>query len=208
MRPPSPAEVVELLSFVGRQDPPFALFLTLAATTGARRGELLALRWSDVDIERGKISFQRSLLEGPDGPVVVPTKTRRGHRVALDHATLEALRGLHAVSSNAMDDRFLFASDRFGTRPWLPNFVTKRFIELREAAGLRHFRLHDLRHFMATHMLDLGVPVPIVAARLAHQRASTTLNAYAHAVLGGDEMAAELLWERVSRPWGAGEHSG
>jgi integrase len=53
--------------------------------------------------------------------------------------------------------------------------------------------LHDLRHFMATQMLDAGVPVPIVAARLAHARASTTLNVYAHAVPEGDRTAAELF---------------
>jgi integrase len=50
---------------------------------------------------------------------------------------------------------------------------------------------------MATEMLDAGVPVPIVAARLAHARASTTLNVYAHAVAGGDRLAAEALWQKV-----------
>ena len=79
----------------------------------------------------------------------------------------------------------------------MPNFVTKRFIDARCAAGLDHFRLHDLRHFMATQMLDAGVPVPIVAARLAHARASTTLNVYTHAVPGGDRRAAEMLRRRV-----------
>ena len=66
--------------------------------------------------------------------------------------------------------------------------MTKRFIDARLAAGLDHFRLHDLRHFMATQMLDEGVPVPIVAARLAHARASTTLNVYAHAVPVGTDV--------------------
>ena len=75
-------------------------------------------------------------------------------------------------------------------RPWSPNFVTKRFIRVRRAAGLSHFRLHDLRHFMATQMLDAGVPIPVVAARLCHARASTTLNVYAHAV------PAETGWPR------------
>ena len=86
-------------------------------------------------------------------------------------------------------DRFIFCYDEAGTRPWKPNYVTKRFIQFRKAAGLGHFRLHDLRHFMATQM-HVGVAVPIVAARLAHARASTTLNVYAHAVPGGDRHAA------------------
>ena len=68
---------------------------------------------------------------------------------------------------------------------------------MRRAAGLGHFRLHDLRHFMATQMLDAGVSIPIVAARLCHARASTILNVYAHAVPGGVRLAAEALWRKV-----------
>jgi integrase len=146
--------------------------------------------------------MQRSVVEGPEGPVLVPTKTRRSHRVALDPASVELLRThrermREENGEDAIDQRFVFCADRTGTRPWLPNFVTKQFIVARRAAGLGHFRLHDLRHFMATEMLDAGVPVPIVAARLAHARASTTLNVYAHAVPGGDHLAAEALWRRV-----------
>jgi integrase len=179
----------------------------LAATTGARRGQLLALRWVDVDLVGGNLSIQRSLVEGPDGPLLVPTKTRRSYRVALDAASLELLRRQHRMASAdggvaVLDKCFIFSSDEAGTRPWSPNFVTKRFIKVRRAAGLSHFRLHDLRHFMATQMLDAGVPIPIVAARLCHARASTTLNVYAHAVPGGDRLAAEALWRRVNEARG------
>ena len=201
MRPPTPAEVARLLESVA-DDPPLRLYLTLAATTGARRGQLLALRWADVDLAAGSLSMQRSVVEGPEGPVLVPTKTRRSHRVALDPSSLELLRTYRERVADeneegAFEQRFVFCADRTGTRPWLPNFVTKRFIVARRAAGLGHFRLHHLRHFMATEMLDAGVPVPIVAARLAHARASTTLNVYAHAVPGGVRLAAEALWRKV-----------
>lgn len=139
--------------------------------------------------------------------MIVPTKTRREHRVALDPSSAGALGTYRASGPADGTDGFVFASyGPSGSQPWRPNYVTKRFIELRQAAGLRHFRLHDLRHFMATEMLDAGVPVPIVAARLAHQRASTTLNVYAHAVPGGDQMVADVLWHRLA---GAGctDHS-
>jgi integrase len=63
----------------------------------------------------------------------------------------------------------------------------------RRDAGLANFRLHDLRHFMATQMLAAGVPIATVSQRLSHARASTTLNVYAHAVPGGDRDAAETL---------------
>ncbi len=202
MRPPTPAQVSQLLEFVVC-DSALHLYLTLAATTGARRGQLLALHWRHVDLVGGSLSIQRSLVEGPDGPLLVPTKTRRSYRVALDAASLELLRSQYQATSagggvEALDNRFVFSSDDAGSRPWSPNFVTKRFIKARRASGLGHFRLHDLRHFMATQMLDAGVPIPIVAARLCHARASTTLNVYAHAVPGGDRVAAEMLSRRLA----------
>ena len=70
------------------------------------------------------------------------------------------------------------------------NRVTKAFLRHRRAAGLRPFRLHDLWHFMATEMLDAGIPIVVVSRRLDHQRVSTTLDKYAHAVPGGDARAS------------------
>jgi integrase len=90
-------------------------------------------------------------------------------------------------------NEFVFSSLPDGANPWLPNLVTKRFIAARRAAGLPHFRLHALRHFMATEMLAAGVPIATVSQRLSHARASTTLNVYAHSVPGGDRRAAETL---------------
>jgi integrase len=71
--------------------------------------------------------------------------------------------------------------------------VTKAFLRHRCAAGLRPFRLHDLRHFMATEMFQAGVPIVIVSRRLDHRRVPTTLDQYAHAVPGGDAQAATTL---------------
>lgn len=79
--------------------------LILAATTGARRGQLLALKWADADFEHASLSFQRAWVEGPNGPVLAPTKTRRSHRVALDPYTqhlLEEQWGL--ISAGAIGD--------------------------------------------------------------------------------------------------------
>jgi integrase len=73
--------------------------------------------------------------------------------------------------------------------------VTKAFLRHRRAAGLRQFRLHDLRHFMATEMLHAGVPLVTVSRRLDHRRVSTTLDLYAHAVPGSDAHAAATLWQ-------------
>ena len=201
VRPPSPQEVAVLLEWSRRENPPLFCYLRLAVSTGARRSQLLALRWGDVDEERAAVAFTRALVEGPDGPELRSTKTHRTYRVELDAETLDVLirhrswatARARSIGVELSTDAFVFSSRPDGAKPWLPNWVTKRFIAARRAASLPHFRLHDLRHLMATEMLAAGVPIATVSQRLSHARASTTLNVYAHSVPGGDRMAAETL---------------
>jgi integrase len=68
IRPPTAEQVSVLLEWARRQDPPLLCYLRLAVSTGARRSQLLALRWGDIDVERAAIAFTRALVEGPDGP--------------------------------------------------------------------------------------------------------------------------------------------
>jgi integrase len=181
--------------------PPFFCYQRLAASTGARRSQLLALRWGDIDQDRAAIAFTRALVEGPDGPALRSTKSHRTYRVELDGETFGVLMD-HRSDAEARarragveltDGAFVFSLRADGATPWLPNWLTKRFIAARRAAGLPHFRLHDLRHFMATEMLAAGISIATVSQRLSHARASTTLNVYAHSVSGGDRKAAETL---------------
>jgi integrase len=212
IRPPSPRQVARLLETVRRDDPALSCFLRLAASTGARRGQMLALRWEAVDWEAGAVAFTRALVEGPNGPELRPTKTHRTHRADLDRGTLEVLQQHRAqavsrargAGMTLLRSSFVFSSEPDGSRPWQPNWVTKRFIARRRAAGLAPFRLHDLRHFMATQMLAAGIPIATVAQRLNHARASTTLNVYAHAVPGGDRRAAETLATLLDAAWPEG----
>jgi integrase len=198
VHPPDPAQVAELLAFVRERSPALFVFLRLAVSTGARRSQLLALRWCDVDFDRGALAFTRAAVTGQNGVQLRPTKTHRTYRVEIDRHTLTVLAGYRA-SLGRPDGRllagqaFVFSSVPDGSKPWLPNWVTKQFITARCRAGLEHFRLHDLRHFMATQMLAAGVPIATVSQRLSHARTSTTLNVYAHAVPGGDRAAAETL---------------
>ena len=204
---PPPEAVVRLLE-ASRATPGLELFFRLAAVTGARRGQLCALRWRDVDTARQAISFVRSLAEGRSGGlVVVATKNRRRNRVSIDPTTTGLLvehrrRAERRAAGERVEwesDTYVFAWDAPGLDPWKPNWVTKRFTAVRSDVGLQGHRLHDLRHFMATEMLAAGDAVPVVAARLAHARASTTLNVYAHAVPAGDRQAAERLAARLDR---------
>jgi integrase len=91
------------------------------------------------------------------------------------------------------DKAFVFSSEPDGSLPWLPNRVTKMFIGHRRRAGVGQFRLHDLRHFMATEMLAHGVAIVTVSQRLGHARSSTTLNVYGHCVPGADRDAANYI---------------
>ncbi len=201
VRPPSPQQVAVLLDWTRRRDPPLFCFLRLAVSTGARRSQLLALRWGVVDEEWTAVAFTRALVMGANGPELRATKTHRTYRVELDTETFDVLMA-HRSDAEARaqelglelaSDSFVFSSHPDGSKPWLPNWLTKRFISVRRAAGLPHFRLHDLRHFMASEMLAAGVPIATVSQRLSHARASTTLNVYAHSVPGGDRAAAETL---------------
>ncbi len=203
VRPPSPQQVAVLLEWTRRQDPQLFCFLRLAVSTGARRSQLLALRWGDVDEEWTAVAFTRALVVGPNGPELRSTKTHRTYRVELDAETFDVLMAHRSdaevrareAGAELPSGAFVFSLRPDGSKPWLPNWLTKRFISARRAAGLPHFRLHDLRHFMASEMLAAGVPIATVSQRLSHARASTTLNVYAHSVPGGDRRAAETLAE-------------
>jgi integrase len=142
-----------------------------------------------------RISFCAGWVEGPDGPVSAATKTKRRHNVDLDADTYTLL----ATLADDHEHGFVFSDDH-GASAWKPNRVTKAFLRHRRAAGLREFRLHDLRHFAATEMLHAGIPLVVVSRRLDHQRASTTLIHYAHAVPGSDAQASATLRQIMQTP--------
>ena len=118
---------------------------------------MLGLRWADIDFAHSAIGFSRAYVDGPVGPVLRATKTHRTYRVAVDQASMQRLvdhyqRATQRASQHAhllTDRAFVFSAEPDGSLPWLPNRVTKMFINHRRRAGVGQFRLHDLRHFMA-----------------------------------------------------------
>ena len=141
IRPPTPAELRSLLEHVAERDPLLHVFVTIAAITGARRAQVLGLRWCNIDLTHGRISFCRGWVEGPTGPVLTATKTKRSHVVDIDPASFAALSQHHDTLLALPDaDDFLFTDDG-GRTAWKPNRVTKNFLRSRRAAGLRPFRL-------------------------------------------------------------------
>ena len=200
--PPAPWAVMGLIERADRDEPDLGVFLRLAASTGARRGELCALKWSDIDLDAASLMVRRSLVDCPAGKYIEKdTKTHQSRRVSLDVSMVALLRthrvrqGERALACGVGLDRDarVFSYEADGSVPWRPDGVTARFVRLRDKAGLGHVRLHDLRHFVATRMLAAGVPVTTVAGRLGHANSSTTLNVYAHFLESSDRDAAEAL---------------
>ena len=201
IKPPAPADVAGLFALANESDPDLATFVIVAAATGARRSEVLALRWSDVDLEGGTVSISRGLVMGPDGLVEKDTKTHQSRTVALDPTTLGVLEGhrVRAVDRAALcgselpSSGHLFTRSVDGSTPWFPDSVSRSFQGLCRKTGLSGVRLHDLRHYVATRLLTSGVDVRTVAGRLGHRNPSTTLNVYAAFVAESDRDAANVL---------------
>jgi integrase len=198
INPPDPAAVRRLIAEADASNPEFGMFLRLAASTGARRGELCALQWSDVDLERGSVAITKALEPYGAAGRIKETKTGNRRRVALDEATTALMRE-HALAMQRRASAvggslgpWVFSSDPACATPWHPASVTHWFGRLARSVGVA-CRLHDLRHFAATQALDAGLPVVAVSRRLGHARSSTTLDVYGHWVPDTDQEVAGAL---------------
>lgn len=174
--------------------------VVLAATTGARSGELLGLRWKDIDLDAGTIRIQRSLSRIGGKYTFLPPKTDSSRRtvvlsrVALDSLRQHRQRQLEERLASAYwhDDTLVFTTTA-GTPVDAMNFLKRTFRPMLVRAGLPPVRFHDLRHTAASLMLSGGVDVRTVAATLGHSKAATTLNVYAHLMTGQREKAAAVM---------------
>jgi integrase len=179
----------------------------LAAATGLRRGELLALRWADVDLEAGVVHVDRSVTQVQQQRLYVTPKNHERRDVALDAhtvATVRAWRKSQLAERLAWGAAYLDAEGLVFTwedgRPVLPDFVTKAFGNLTTGLEVPRLKLHELRHTHATMLLRDGVPVHVVAKRLGHKDPSVTLNVYADAIPDDDGRAVDTFTKAV---WGA-----
>ena len=179
--------------------PYYALFYT-ALHTGMRRGELLALRWCDVDLELMTISVHRSLQVLKDSTKIIrEPKTPKAKRLIAMTPSLalqlrehkESQSALRLLNNSPIQPDDLIFSDLDG-QPINPNTVTPAFNKIAKRVGLK-LRLHDLRHTHATLMLKSGVHPKIVSERLGHATVAFTLDAYSHVVPGLQEAAAKAF---------------
>ena len=201
LSPPTPEQLVRLFRLAEERDPALAAFILLAASSGARRGELIALRWSDVDLDRAVLRIERGIVLADGDLIEQGTKTHQSRRVTLDADTVAALEDhreraeevAHSAGTAITKKSFVFSREVDGSAPWRPDSTSRAFRMLCEQGGISGVRLHDLRHYVATRLLASGIDVRTVAGRLGHRNPATTLNVYAHFVPEADEVAASAL---------------
>lgn len=175
----------------------------LAANTGMRRGELVGLRWRDVDLESRRISVRNAIVSVGYKACRSDPKTRRGHRtIDIDHRTV----GMLGEHRRAQDDEgaaagitgpseFVFTKP--DGRPFHPELVRQAFDRRVARTQVPRIRFHDLRHTHATLLLKAGVPPKIVSERLGHATVAFTMDIYAHVIPGMQAEAADMFRDLV-----------
>lgn len=202
--PPTADQVRALMAAAAAISTPAAVLVRLAAASGARRGELAALRWSDIDMKAGVVSISRSLGAGPGGPVEQAPKTPRSVRsVTLDSGTVALLAAWRAELDafaaasgvRPAGDGRVFADlrDPTGRTGWHPDTMSACWRRVRaHVPGCGSHRLHDLRHAHATMLLDAGSPAVAVAERLGHANLAM-IATYGHRTSAADRAAAGVI---------------
>lgn len=174
--------------------------VVVAIGTGLRRGELLALRWADVDLEAGVLTVARSIERYKGETRFKDPKTKRSRRTlsipsfVVDrlrrHRREQAQRFLSYGFGRPTPETLLF--EQFG-EPWVPNTFSAAFMRALRQAKIPRLRLHDLRHSYASIMLASGVDLKTVSDSLGHSTIATTADVYAHVTESLKREAADKL---------------
>lgn len=161
--------------------------------TGLRRGELLGLKWSDVDLDAGVIRVKRQVAR-VDGQIVeAPLKTKNSYRtVAISQQAAEVLKQQKAKTNG----EYVFPSPNGG--PISPDSVNNMLKRVLARAGIPRVRFHDLRHTFATVALQNGVDIKTVSGMLGHFSAGFTLDTYAHVTTAAQKEAAQTMGNVLS----------
>ncbi|GAA1281132.1 site-specific integrase [Saccharothrix xinjiangensis] len=207
--PPSSAEAARLVEEAFKMDDDWGTLVWLVMTTGVRRGEICALRWSRIDLEEGTIDIRRGYTLRRGVGKEKDTKTHQMRRIALDNETLVLLmehrqrcrERLVEAGIELTPDMYVFMGVRNPdpTVPYSPHAVSSRYKDMAERLKI-DTHLHALRHYSATELLTAGVDLRTVAGRLGHGGGgATTLRVYAAWVAASDRKAAEILGSRMPK---------
>src|SRR5215212_8199192 len=178
----------------------------LAIHTGLRQGELLGLKWEDVDLESGTLRVRRTLATTKSGPMLTAPKTKGSRRsVKLTQGALDALRShlerqlqeIDSAGSLWRENGLVFASE-IGEPLNRHHLTSRRFKALLKRAQLPEIRFHDLRHTCATLLLTKNVNPKIVSEMLGHASIAITLDTYSHVLPNMRDQAAAAMEEALS----------
>lgn len=185
------------------------MFIRLAAIAGGRRGELHAIRFTDVDTKNGVIELRRNYVRAGGVWTEKPsTKTGRARYIDIDEATLalieeqqERLKAIALqVGCDLPKDAFLFSREPDGSAPWSPETTARWYKKLCEKFGIAETRITDLRHFMNTELIDGGFPITVASDRSGHRRTSTTTDIYSARLRRRQPEAATYLAGLLDQP--------
>ncbi|MFI0844401.1 tyrosine-type recombinase/integrase [Mesorhizobium sp. IMUNJ 23232] len=173
--------------------------IVLGVLCGLRRGEIVALRWRNVDFDKGSLSIVESAEQTKEGVRYKPPKSGKGRAVALSPTVLEELRvhrlrqaeELLRIGIRQTEANFVYA--REDGEPLQPRSLTQYWMKAVGKMELPRVRFHDLRHAHATHMLVNGVHPKVASERLGHSRVGITLDLYSHVLPGMQEDAASRV---------------
>ena len=194
-------QVQQFMIVAKAQNDRFFTLYYLAISTGMRQGELLGLKWADLDWEKGELTVCRQLTKKKGGGFELTSpKTKAGIRqISLGSNALDILREhrkaqqleRQAAGVHWQDQGLVFTSS-IGT-PIDRSNMRLFFKALLKDAGLPDIRFHDLRHTAASLMLNNGIPLMIVSRRLGHAQPSITLDVYGHLIPAKQQEAASLM---------------
>ncbi|WP_246127669.1 tyrosine-type recombinase/integrase [Amycolatopsis rhizosphaerae] len=201
-RPPT-SEQAAVIVMEAWQDLDWGMFVWLAMTTGARRGELCALKWDRVDFDKAVLEIRSSIAQRGGRTWEKDTKTHQQRRITLDEQTLALLRAYRehcarrAEVSEISHDARIFSLSPDGSTWLKPDSVSQRYARMCARIGW-DMNIHQLRHYSATELITSGVDVRTVAGRLGHGGGgTTTLKVYSAWVSESDQRAAGTLAGRL-----------
>ena len=185
------------------------LIVLLLATVGMRRGELIALKWHNVDFSAKTLRICENRVMADGKAITKPPKSAAGNRVvsvgdeviaALSQARLDYYNDKAELGAGFHDDGYVIRKKN-GTS-YRPDSITQKWERFLKEKGLPHIRLHDLRHSNATVLIQAGVSPKVVQQRLGHADVNITLNTYTHVLPSMDQEAAatidNMIFERAS----------
>ena len=191
-------QILQLLLALEEEEIQFQIMVKMALVTGCRRGELVALRWNDINFDTNEIKIERAATYTPEyGQQVKATKTEKSRKMMLPVSFGSLLKEYKNHQSEKQtqagykESEYLFTKKN-GDMLYIDT-PTKQFTRFIKKWGFPHITLHGLRHTHGTALLISGIDLRTVSNRLGHSEASTTLNVYTHAQESADKAAADVM---------------